>query len=163
MLTAHLPAGYCLARLVQGQRRTGALLRSTVFACSVLPDLDLLWFYLVDDRAIHHHRYWVHVPFFWACVAAVLLPLAWRTAFRQAAVLGLSAIFLHLLLDTIAGGIMWLYPLDATLFQFAVVPPAYDHFMISFLLHWTFLMEIVVWLAAAGLLLFAPRPEAAGG
>lgn len=62
MLTAHLPAGYCLSR-VTGTSLPGALPVMLLF--SVLPDFDLLWFYLVDNRSIHHHRYWVHIPAFW--------------------------------------------------------------------------------------------------
>ena len=68
MLTAHLPAGYCLARL--SPRRAPYVLAAALLG-AVLPDFDLLAFYLLDGRSIHHHRYWVHVPLFWAAAAVI--------------------------------------------------------------------------------------------
>ncbi|WP_321504389.1 metal-dependent hydrolase [Breoghania sp.] len=157
MLTAHLPAGYCLSRLAGKPHRASRGLLATVLICSVLPDFDLIWFHFVDNGKLHHHRYWVHVPFFWACLGMLVIPLVWRTRFRLYAVLGLAAVFLHLALDTIAGGIMWRAPMDATLYRLIEIPPTYGHFMISFLLHWSFLLEIAVWLSAVALFLRARR------
>ena len=134
-----------------------------VLMCSILPDFDLLWFYFVDDGHIHHHRYLVHVPAFWGVVAAVLLPMVWRTRFRVVTLLGLAAIFLYLVLDTVAGGIMWLYPFDRTLYHLVMVPPTRFHFMISFMLHWSFLLEVGIWMMAAWLFTAQRRARAAAG
>jgi hypothetical protein len=148
MLTAHLPSGYVLARALPSVRwgQPAALLGA------VFPDFDMFWFYLVDDRAVHHHRYWVHVPLFWAVAAAVALPLLWRTAWRGAALVFLAAILLHLLLDSIGGGILWGAPFSDHLFALVEVPATQSHWVWSFVLHWTFLPEIAIWLAAAVLL-----------
>lgn len=151
MLTAHLPAGYCLTRLATGRRNAGWAVLAIVLVCSVLPDFDLFFFYFVDGRSLHHHRYWVHIPAFWAAVAAITLPIVWRTRYRLVAILGFAAIILHLVLDTIAGGILWLAPFDTTLYRMTTVPAIYSHVMISFILHWTFLLEFVVWGLALGL------------
>jgi len=58
MFIAHLPAGY-LGGLALA-RRAGAQLRRRVILAfmlgSVLPDIDMLYFYLLDDgRTLHHH------------------------------------------------------------------------------------------------------------
>ncbi|WP_321341120.1 metal-dependent hydrolase [Breoghania sp.] len=159
MLTAHLPAGYCLSRLAGKPHLASPGLLATVLICSVLPDFDLIWFQFVDNGSLHHHRYWVHVPFFWGVVGMLVIPLVWRTRFRSVAILGLAAIFLHLVLDTIAGGIMWLAPLDTTLYRLVEIPPTYSHAMISFLLHWTFLLEIAVWFCAIALFVTARQRQ----
>ncbi|MGB0968724.1 MAG: metal-dependent hydrolase, partial [Halocynthiibacter sp.] len=69
MITAHLPSGYLLAKLT----RTPRLLMPFAILGAVLPDFDMFWFHLVDNRAFHHHKYWVHVPGFWLPVAVFTL------------------------------------------------------------------------------------------
>ena len=67
---AHAPAGY-LASHVFGREHA----RAITIACIVgalCPDVDMLWFYFVDHAAVHHHRYWTHIPFFWAVLAPLL-------------------------------------------------------------------------------------------
>jgi hypothetical protein len=144
VLTAHLPAGYLLWRA--SPQVLGGL--AAALAGAVFPDIDMLWFHLVDDRAFHHHYYWVHVPLFWLAVAAVGLPLLWRTAWRGAALVFLAAITLHLILDTIVGGILWGAPVSDHLFALVEVPATHSHWVWSFVLHWTFLLEVAVWIAA---------------
>ena len=56
-----------------------------------------------------------------------------------------AAIFTHLVLDSIGGGIMWLAPLDGRLLSLTVVPATQDHWILSFLVHWTFLLELAIW------------------
>ena len=78
MLTAHLPSGYVLA---QGARQDIPLLLPAALIGAVLPDLDMIWFHLVDHKAFHHHRHWMHILFFWMVMAALVLPglvLFWR-------------------------------------------------------------------------------------
>lgn len=120
---------------------------------SVAPDFDMLWFHLVDNGSLHHHRYWPHIPIIWSGIAAVVLAAIWRTGWRSAGLSFFAAIFLHLVLDSIAGGILWAYPWNDTLYYWVEVPAAYDHWVISFVLHWTFGLEVAVWLAAGWLLL----------
>ena len=85
---------------------------------AVLPDVDLIWFYFVDERAFHHHKYWMHVPFFWLVIALATLPRA-----KRAKKMGLFAMFfgviaLHMFLDTLTGGIAWAMPFSERLFFF---------------------------------------------
>ncbi len=157
MILAHLPSGYVLARL--GRAPKGWPMAAAL-AGSVFPDLDLIWFYLVDDRAVHHHRYWMHAPAFWAGLALICLPLVSRLAPRlfRAASFFFAAISLHLILDTLAGSIMWLWPVSTRLYALVEVPATRSHWILSFLTHWSALAElaIVLWAAA----LFLTRPKA---
>ena len=144
MLTAHLPSGYCLAKL-SGWR--GPVFMAAIVG-AVLPDVDLLFFYFVDDRAFHHHRYWVHVPFFWMVVAGLALPILWKTHIRSVAVAFFAAVQMHMVLDSIGGGIMWFAPLNTELLTLVTVEPTHSHWILSFLLHWTFVLELLIWIGA---------------
>ncbi|NJM84197.1 MAG: metal-dependent hydrolase [Tabrizicola sp.] len=146
MLTAHLHSGYVLARALPPDIPR---LMPVALVGAVLPDIDMVWFHLVDNGAFHHHRYWVHVPVFWLAVAAVALPLAaWLGYLRTAAVF-FAAILVHLVLDSIGGGILWGAPISDHLFEMVTVPAAHGHWILSFMLHWTFLLELLIWAAAA--------------
>jgi hypothetical protein len=154
MLTAHLPSGYVTGRLVpQGIPR----LMPVALVASVLPDVDMLWFHLVDHGAIHHHKYCVHVPAFWLAVAVVALPVLARLGYLATGLVFFGVILLHLVLDTIGGGIMWLAPFDTGLKTLVVVPADNCHWIASFILHWTFLAELAIWAWAAALW-FARKP-----
>lgn len=153
MITAHLPAGYLLGRAALRYTPPRPWVMTAALVGAVLPDLDLIWFYIIDNRAVHHHTYWVHKPFFWLILAVVTqlvlrrikpdwLPVS-RTFFASVA--------LHLLLDTVAGDIAWAWPFSDRFFALVTVPATYDHYIVSFVLHWTFLLEIAIWVTAASL------------
>jgi inner membrane protein len=158
MLTAHLPSGYVLGRLLPQQTPH---LMPVALVGAVLPDIDLLWFYLIDDRAFHHHRYWVHIPAFWAAVAVVALPLAWWRGFLATALVFFAALLMHLTLDTISGGILWAAPFSDDLHELVTVPARYGHWVTNFVLHWTFLAELAIWATAIALWLTRSRAQAA--
>jgi inner membrane protein len=145
MLTAHLPSGYILARM---SRHRARYLMPAALIGAVLPDLDMLWFHLVDQGAVHHHRYWPHIPLIWLGIAVVSLPILRYFGLLAPGLVFFAAILLHMVLDTIAGGILWGYPINDTLFSLTVVPATYSHWITSFILHWTFLPEIAVWVWA---------------
>jgi hypothetical protein len=149
MLTAHLPSGYIFARVVS-HPIVGLMPIALIGA--VFPDFDMFFFHFVDHGAIHHHHYWVHIPFFWLCVAMVSLPLLkWRGYLAQGLVF-FAAITLHLILDTIGGGIAWRAPFDMALVEWVTVPATQSHWVWSFVLHWTFLIELIIWIIAGALL-----------
>lgn len=148
MLTAHLPSGYVLARASRLDPRRVPLLLTAALVGAVLPDFDILWFHFVDHASTHHHRYWPHIPLVWLGLALVTLPTVWRTRYRLTALVFFSAIFLHLVLDTLAGGILWLWPFDTRLLSLVTIPPTRSNWILSFVFHWTFLLEIAIWLVA---------------
>lgn len=142
MLTAHLPSGYVLSRAFDPEI---PWMVPAALIGAVLPDLDMLFFYFVDDRSIHHHRYWVHIPAFWAGVAAISLPLLAWAGWLRTGVVFFAAILLHLCLDTISGGILWAAPFNDHLYSLVTVPPTQSHWIASFILHWTFVLELMIW------------------
>ena len=154
MLIAHAPAGYILGRTANVKRNV----MLAVLLASLLPDFDMLWFHLVDGGSVHHHRYWTHAPGFWVIIAAVTLPfIAVRKPHWQwPAILCFIAILLHLLMDTFVGDIMWLWPFSTDFFRIATVPATYSHWVLSFMLHWSFLVELLI--CTVALTLFLKRP-----
>src|SRR5262245_22289555 len=126
MFIAHLPAGYLLSKLVvkRDTVHKGAPL-SVALVCSILPDVDLAYFYLVDQRRHAHHSYITHTPIFWLVIAG-LLSLA-LIAMRKRAWLvfvgiGLLSLLLHLVMDTVAADIRWFYPFSDRSFNLVHVP-----------------------------------------
>lgn len=158
MILAHLPAGYILARAASA--RSGPMMLAALVG-SVLPDFDLIMFYLIDNRALHHHRYWAHAPGFWLAVAiAVFAVLRWRHPnLLPVAGLFFASIFCHLVLDTVGGGIMWAWPVSDHLFSFITVPASQSHWLLSFLTHWSVLAEIAI-IAVAGWLFITRKRSA---
>jgi inner membrane protein len=71
VITAHIPLGYILSRAAGWQ---GAVVGAAIIGAA-WPDLDLIWFYLIDDRTFHRHHYWVHVPAFVLPASMALLAL----------------------------------------------------------------------------------------
>lgn len=118
---------------------------------AVAPDLDIFYFYFVDDRQHHHHLYFPHLPVVWLALVAV--STIWLLGRRNATSL-LAFVFslnglIHMLLDTVAGEIWWLGPWVDVPFALVTVPARYQPWWLNFVLHWTFLLEILVLLLAA--------------
>jgi len=157
MITAHLPLGYVTAR---GFAAAGPALWAGTFG-GVLPDFDMIWFTLIDHRAFHHHHYWVHIPAFWAVVAALTLPtLALsRRAWLWPATAFFTAVFVHLSADSLAGGIKWTWPVSDEVFHLVTVPARYGHWVLNFVLHPVFVLAGLVWIVAGGLFVTRDRTK----
>lgn len=144
MFIAHLPAGYLLTRKLQACLKTKKYLWLGLIA-SLLPDIDLFYFYLFDGRQNFHHSYWIHIPFYWIILALlVFLLVHYQKRYWAPAIIFFSNIFLHILLDTVVGQIKWLFPFSKIFVYFFVVPSHYTFWVYNFFFHWTFLIEIVI-------------------
>lgn len=157
MFVAHSFAGYLWSRkaimslkLKVSAQQLKYYLWFGIF-CSILPDLDLMYFYTFDQRQNPHHEYWTHMPFFWILVASILYAVA-RWIFRKRigvyCFLLAANTVLHLILDTLAGGIYWLYPFNDAYIVLISILPKYDWWVWNFVLHWVFFSELIIILAA---------------
>jgi len=143
MFIAHIPIGLMLARCVTQRSLTTPVIFAAVIG-AVAPDLDLIRFYLIDNHQRHHHDYWTHIPAIWG-----LIVLAWfavskvlQRGFGLLAAGFFIAVFSHLLLDTVAGEIEWMWPFMDRGFHLVTVPASHGNWYLSFLTHWTFGVEI---------------------
>jgi inner membrane protein len=164
MFIAHLPSGYIAGCFLTEQclpQHKRAILWSVMIG-SVLPDLDMFYFYLVDNGRHLHHTYWTHLPVFWVAMLFATMALAAILRSRFLAIIAgsfIGGVFLHLLLDTPFAGIAWLYPLSNHNFHFVTVPATRAWWVWSFVFHWTFLCEIAI-CAWAAVLYFGRRSRA---
>jgi inner membrane protein len=133
--------------------------------CSVLPDMDLLHFYFIDNRQHMHHGYMFHLPAFWTAivVASLLMSYAVRSkSFRLMILVCSSNILIHFVLDSVTEGIAWLYPLTNDRFGLFNVPARFGWWVWSFMFHWTFLLEVAIVFAAWRLWFLTGRKERSG-
>ncbi|QQS59096.1 metal-dependent hydrolase [Candidatus Peregrinibacteria bacterium] len=146
MFIAHLPAGYILTKKLQKTSGVAKYLWVGLLG-SILPDIDMLYFYLVDNKQHLHHDYWIHTPFYWMLISLftfLALRLLKKQKYYLVSLIFFANIFLHLFLDTLVGKINWLYPFSSKSFSFFEVPAIYDYWVYNFVFHWTFLIEVFV-------------------
>lgn len=152
MFIAHMPAGYLLARF---HARRGAHLETPGLMLAgmlggAFPDIDLVYAVLVDGGRLHHHLYWTHLPMCWLAgqaAIAVLLRLSGHApgdAGRNLFAVFMLGIWSHLLLDSVAGDIWWLWPWVDTPFSLVHIAPRYSPWWLNYLLHWSALLEIAI-------------------
>ena len=155
MLIGHLPAGYLVSKSLVRHVPTPSLRKTHVVSAGMLgavaPDVDLLQFYLIDNRQYHHHLYYPHLPVVWTVLLG--LSVGWLLFSRRKALAVLALAFslngmIHMVLDTVAGEIWWLGPWVDLPFVLVTVPARFQPWWLNFLLHWTFLFELVVLLFA---------------
>lgn len=162
MFIAHLPAGYLVAKA--GLKydlfaSRGKLSRRVILIAgligSVLPDIDIVYFYTIDRHQHLHHTYWTHIPIFWLIILSTSFALGAILKSDRIKVLtevvGLN-LFVHLVLDTVTGKIQWLYPFSHKDFVLINVPAIYNYWVWNFVFHWTFTLEIALVLTAAYIL-----------
>jgi inner membrane protein len=147
MLIAHAPAGYIVHRTFNKVRNEPISFLKYGLFFSLWPDLDLIYFYFIDKKSTFHHLYFTHLPIVLLGCFLLVIPLKHLKAFQKIKsyyYLFLVQWFIHLILDTFTGGIAWLYPLNNEVFTLITVPEVYFHWIISFVLHWSFMIELVI-------------------
>lgn len=143
MFIGHLPGAYLVFRAAAPN--LGKLAFAAAMIGAVAPDIDMLWFYFVDDRGHHHHSYLTHRPIIWAGIlfAGLLLrPCAARSG-TFLTFFGAGGL-VHLKLDSITGAVAWLWPFSDATYPLVVVQATHPHWILSFLHHWTFKIELVI-------------------
>lgn len=160
MLIAHLPAGYIIGTAARRRVSSPAIL-ATALIGSVAPDFDMIYFHALGGR-VHHHTYVTHWPLFWLASALLILPLLklLRPAWLAAGFVFFATAMLHMVMDTVAAPLFWLAPFSFHEFELVRVPATHANWIMSFLLHWTFLLELSICLSALVLFLIRyRRPE----
>ncbi|MGH1537164.1 MAG: metal-dependent hydrolase [Gammaproteobacteria bacterium] len=152
MFLAHMPAGYVVSKLLLSQFRLESSKSTWLLFLgllgSVFPDLDMFYFYLIDNRQHGHHSYWTHVPFYWISLLAIGYMIA--AMFKSRILVAATTIFfgcilLHLSLDTFAGGgIKWLYPFNHSYFSIFTIQARHGYWLLNYFLHWTALAELLI-------------------
>lgn len=151
MFIGHLPAGFITSKILFPHFASRGVASKMFVGAGILgaiaPDLDMLYFYLVDHRQHHHHTYWPHFPIVW--IILLLISTAWFYSGRgeNRAILAIVFSFnglIHMLLDSIVGDIWWLAPFVDKPFAFFTVPALYKPWWLNFLFHWSFALEIAV-------------------
>jgi len=149
MIIAHLPAGYLMVKALSGKFRPdqSAGLWFCGLAASVLPDIDILLFYL--EGGVRNHRYYpTHWPLFWLGLFAVsvlaLLILKKKEAIVYP-VVALAGVALHLSLDLIAGPVFYAAPFSYERIQLIRVPALYSWWVMNYVRHWIFQVELMIW------------------
>ena len=150
MILGHLPAGYVVARLLRQRFAASGVTWRTFLAAallgSVAPDFDLLYYYTLNQQQQHHHAYVTHFPIFWAgmlVAAAVWYRMARDKRHAALAVVFAMCGFVHLCLDSGAGNIRWLAPFLDQRFALTKVPHLTGSRRLDYLMHWSFLLELI--------------------
>jgi len=151
MFIGHLPAGYIAAKLLF-KRFANTEVSARLFILAgviggIAPDFDMFYFYFVDNRQSHHHTYWPHYPVLWLAILAVSCAWFKLAANKSSAALMLVfsiSGFIHMLLDSIVGDIWWFAPFIDKPYAMFTVEAVYKPWWLNFVLHWSFLLEILV-------------------
>jgi inner membrane protein len=151
MFIGHLPIGYLVSKLIYARLKLPGIGARRVLISgmcgSIAPDLDLLYFYLIDNRQHNHHSYWTHYPSVWICLVMLSLILYYFKRVRAFTLLmivfSLNGL-IHMVLDSIAGVINWFAPFVLNAYSLVTVRALYEPWWFNFILHWTFLVELLV-------------------
>ncbi len=151
MFIAHLPSGYILSVTVLERIRTAPATAFAVVLAGMLgalaPDLDLLYFYLVDHRQTLHHKYISHWPLAWIALLAVAI--VWRSLATRSTTALLFLVFclgavLHVVLDSFVGDVWWFAPFVDQPYAFFTVPARFKPWWLNFIFHWSFAVELLI-------------------
>ena len=155
MIIGHAPSGYITAKLLlrnftgRGVSPKWFLIAGVIGALA--PDLDMIYFHLVDHRQHHHHTYFPHFPILWLCL--LMLTFAWLRINRASKAAALAFVFclggfIHMILDSVVGDIGWFSPFIDRPFSMFTVPALYKPWWLNFILHWSFGLELSLWIWA---------------
>ncbi|MBL1406283.1 MAG: metal-dependent hydrolase [Rhizobiales bacterium] len=159
MFIAHLPAGYILGRTLTNKIQSKYVMSAALIG-SVFPDLDMFWFYLVDNRQTHHHDYYTHWPVFYilALFVSVVVLFAHKRAGQALVAFSLGAL-LNMILDSFTARMHWLRPFSDAYYVPIKTESIYSHWILNFVLHPWFLVEIAICVVAITLIYKIPPKQ----
>lgn len=151
MFIAHMPSGYIFTTLLVERIRHLPACSSAVIAGGIVgalaPDFDMAYFYLVDHRQTHHHKYVTHWPMLW--LSLVLAAAVWLRLSKSPKGTFIALVFslagtLHIVLDSLVGDIWWFLPFVDRPFSLFTVPAVFKPWWLNFILHWSFAVELAI-------------------
>lgn len=155
MIIGHAPAGYLAAkclfqRFVRYDISPRKFILTGIFG-ALAPDLDMIYFHLIDHRQHHHHSYFSHFPILW--LSLLFFSWGWMRRDLSSKTAALAFLFclnafIHLILDSIVGDIWWLAPFIDRPFVLFTVPALYQPWWLNFIFHWSFALELALWVVA---------------
>lgn len=154
MIIGHIPSGYIFVKyLIRKTPKSNDVTKRIMLAGvlgAVAPDIDMLYFYLIDNRQTHHHLYWSHYPIVWFTLLSATFFLHKTIRCETQTYLGLvfcGGGIVHLLLDSVVGDIWWFAPFYNEPFSIFDVSDVYKSWWLNFVLHWSFALEmsLCVW------------------
>ena len=145
MLIAHIPTGYIVSKTLKKGGNRAYVLCGLLF--SIWPDLDLVYYYVFDKAKTFHHTYFTHLPIVMVTAFLITLPLfhmRFLEEMKAFHILFFLNWLMHLILDTYTGGVLWLYPFSSKLFCLISGPEVYKSWVLSFITHWSFAVELAI-------------------
>ena len=151
MIIGHLPAGYLLGRAFSRLRLVADLRARDLVGASMLgsifPDLDMIYFHLIDHGQTHHHLYWTHLPTIWIALSSAILfagTIASKLRAPPAFWFFMLGVMSHLVLDSLIGDIYWAIPFSYEPFSMFTVQARRSPWYFNFILHWVFVLELAL-------------------
>lgn len=154
MFIAHLPSGYIAVKTLCKKANLPANSQKWFLFWgllgSIAPDLDMFYFYLIDARQHNHHSYWSHYPILWfSLLLASCSAHRYSKSKQVKALMAYAMLFsftgcIHLVLDSIVGGIWWLAPFVEKPYALFKLTPRFKPWWLNFILSWVFLLEIII-------------------
>ncbi|STQ89092.1 metal-dependent hydrolase [Iodobacter fluviatilis] len=151
MFIAHIPSGYIYAvSILKNIKKTKIATHHIILSAvlgAVLPDFDLIYFYLFDHRQTHHHKYITHWPLLWISLALISYAIYACSSQKKLGLLSLitcTSCILHMVLDTVVGDIWWFFPFIDQPFALFTVNALYKPWWLNFMLHWSFALELII-------------------
>jgi len=114
---------------------------------AIAPDIDMIYFYFIDHRQTHHHKYISHWPVSWLVLSAAFA--IWFRFSQKSKIIFLSLIFclggvLHISLDSFVGDIWWFAPFIDKPYALFTIKAIFKPWWLNFFLHWSFAMELFI-------------------
>ena len=147
MLIAHGPAGYLVGVTATRARRRLDLVIAGIVG-GLLPDLDAVGYHLGIVQGFHRATP-LHWPSVWIALTLIGLTviLFKRGMGEIITVIGVSAL-VHCGLDMTMAPLYWGAPFHWHSYEMVHVPGGWSPYWLGFIFYWTFLPEIMIWIAA---------------
>ena len=147
MLIAHGPAGYLIGAMADRARQRFDLVMAGL-AGGLFPDLDAVGFHAGIVQGFHRATP-LHWPSVWVALTliGIALMLVKRTPGQIFTVFALAGL-IHCGLDVTMAPLYWAAPFAWETYELVHVPGGWSPYWLGFIFYWTFLLEVMICLAA---------------